>query len=325
MTALLDELQSLFNSSGWQVAGPPLRIALVIVLAIALRAALHRAISRLVRQATEGSVPIVLRPLKERGAVLVEATPLLSERRRQRAGTIGSVLRSMSSFAVFAVAGTTILAEIGVNLGPVVASAGILGVAVGFGAQNLVKDFLSGMFMILEDQYGVGDVVDAGPATGTVESVGLRSTRLRDADGTVWFVRNGLIDRIGNKSQGWARVLVDVPLRTGSDLALVRRLAQRAADAVRKDPELGPSILEAPEIWGVESLGPDSVLFRVAVKTAPLKQGAVARALREHLTVTLHAAGVETGVSPAAASPVRQRRAPSGRPRTGRSASGSGE
>ena len=248
MSDVLPALDRFFHSSAWQVAGPPLRILLVVVLALVLRVLLHRTIARLVRQATEGTVPVVLRPLKERGSVVLEATPLLSERRRQRASTIGSVLRSVASFTVFAVAGSTVLAEVGVNLGPVVASAGIIGVALGFGAQNLVKDVISGMFMILEDQYGVGDVIDAGAATGTVESVGLRTTRLRDADGTVWYVRNGEILRVGNKSQGWSRAVIDVPVVSGTDLAMVRRLAKQAADDVWRDPAFASYVLEEPEV-----------------------------------------------------------------------------
>ncbi|MDP9101059.1 MAG: mechanosensitive ion channel family protein [Actinomycetota bacterium] len=300
------------HSQGWRDAVPPLRILLIVVLAVLARVVLHRAIGRLVRQATEGTVPVMLRPLKDRGATVVEATPLLSERRRQRAGTIGSVLRSIASFTIFAVAGSTILAEIGVNLGPVVASAGILGVAVGFGAQNLIKDFLGGMFMILEDQYGVGDVIDAGQATGTVESVGLRSTRLRDADGTVWYIRNGEISRIGNKSQGWSRAVIDVPVVSGTDLALVRRLAKQAADEVWHDPAFASYVLEEPEVWGVESLGPDGVVLRLTVKAAPLQQASVARAVRERLKAALDGAGVVTGVSA-----VPGRPAPTPRPARG--------
>ncbi len=180
------------------------RILLVIVLAFVLRAVLFRAIKRLIKQATETSVPVVLRPLREKTpSLLIAASPLLSERRKQRAGTIGSALRSVTSIVVFTLAVTTILGELGVDLGPVLASAGIVGVAIGFGAQNVIKDWLNGMFMILEDQYGVGDVIDAGPAIGTVEAVSLRTTRLRGEDGTVWHVRNGEVLRVGNLSQGY--------------------------------------------------------------------------------------------------------------------------
>ena len=186
-----------------ELATTPARILLIVVLALVLRLVLHRAIGRLVSGASRGTVPVVLRPLHDRTkGTLLDATPLLSERRRQRAETIGSVLRSVVSAFVLAVAGAMVLAELAFDLGPILASAGIVGVAVGFGAQNLIKDFLNGIFMILEDQYGVGDVIDAGTATGTVEAVGLRTTRLRDATGTIWYIRNGEVLRIGNLSQG---------------------------------------------------------------------------------------------------------------------------
>ncbi len=272
-----------------------LHILLIVVLAVVVRLLLHRSVRRLVRSATDGSVPVVLRPLKDRSGTLLEATPLLSERRRQRAETVGSVLRSIASLTVFAIAGAMVLRELGLDLAPVIAGAGIIGVAVGFGAQNLVKDFLTGMFMILEDQYGVGDVVDAGPATGTVESVGLRSTRLRDLEGTVWHIRNGEIVRVGNKSQGWARAVLDVPLAWSTSVPTARQLVQRAADSVWQDDEWSARVLEQPEVWGLESLGADGVVLRVVVKTAPLEQWEVARAVRERIKTEFDEAGIEVG------------------------------
>jgi small-conductance mechanosensitive channel len=172
-------------------------IAVTVLLALIARFLLHRAIHRLVEGATSGRVSRIIsrrtRPQLGEGAVAP-----VSPRRAQRARTIGSVLRSASSFVVGAVAVAMILSEFGVALGPILASAGIVGLAIGFGAQNLVRDFLSGMFMLLEDQYGVGDIVDLGSANGTVEAVGLRITTVRDGNGTVWYVRNGEILRVGN-------------------------------------------------------------------------------------------------------------------------------
>ena len=152
-------------------------------------------------------------PLRERMPVsLQEATGLRSERRRQRAEALGSVLRSVASVTIFIVAVHDGPGRAGLDLAPLLASAGIAGVALGFGAQNLVKDFIAGLFMLLEDQYGVGDVVDVGEASGTVEAVGLRITTIRDARGVLWYIRNGEIVRVGNRSQGWALVVVDVPV-----------------------------------------------------------------------------------------------------------------
>ena len=280
-----------------ELATTPARIALIVLLALVLRVLLHRAIKRLVSGAAEGAVPIVLRPLHDRArSTLMEVSPLTSERRRQRADTIGSVLRSVSSLLVFGVATAMVLAELGFDLGPVIASAGIVGVAVGFGAQNLIKDFLNGMFMILEDQYGVGDVIDAGEATGTVEAVGLRTTRLRDVRGTVWHIRNGEIIRVGNKSQGWARALLDIPVAWDSDVAEVRAVVKAAADTVWKDPDWADKILEEPEVWGIEDMGSAGVLIRLVVKTAPLEQWEVARELRQRVKAAFDRDGILVGV-----------------------------
>jgi small conductance mechanosensitive channel len=280
-----------------ELATTPARIALIVVLAVLLRALLNRAIHRLVTGAAEGTVPVVLRPLHERAkGRLLEATPILSERRRQRAETIGSVLRSVASLVVFTVAGAMVLSELSFDLGPVLASAGIVGVAVGFGAQNLIKDFLNGMFMILEDQYGVGDVIDAGEATGTVEAVGLRSTRLRDVNGTVWHIRNGEIVRVGNKSQGWARAVLDIPVAWDTDVPHVRDVVKQAADEVWQDEEWSDKIIEEPEVWGIEDMGASGLVIRLAVKTAPLEQWTVARELRQRVKAAFDREGIAIGV-----------------------------
>lgn len=268
------------------------RIALVVTLAVVVRAVAHRAIDRLVQEATGEGPPLVLRPLRERVPPgLLDATTL-GERRRQRAETVGSALRSVTSVVVLAVTVTTVLAELGVQLGPVLASAGIVGVAVGFGAQNVIKDWLNGMFMLLEDQYGVGDVVDVGPAVGTVESVSLRVTRLRSSDGTVWHVRNGEVLRVGNLSQGWSRSTVDVPVAWGADLAAVEASAQDVIAGLAADPEWQPRLLDAPEIQGVEPAvaapgQPSGLLLRVSVRTGPADHAAVERELRRRLAVAL--------------------------------------
>ncbi|MBK5306117.1 MAG: mechanosensitive ion channel family protein [Frankiaceae bacterium] len=280
-----------------ELATTPARIALIVLLALVLRVLVNRAIRRLVTGAAEGSVPVVLRPLHDRTkGRLLEATPLTSERRRQRAETIGSVLRSSAALVIFTVAGAMVLAELGFDLAPVLASAGIVGVAVGFGAQNLIKDFLNGMFMILEDQYGVGDVIDAGEATGTVEAVGLRTTRLRDVAGTVWHIRNGEIVRIGNKSQGWARAVLDIAVAWDSDVDQVRNVMKAAADGMAAEEEWATSITEAPEVWGVEDLGSSGLVVRLAVKTAPLEQWKVARELRERVKVAFDREGIQIGL-----------------------------
>jgi moderate conductance mechanosensitive channel len=277
------------DQHGESLATHAARVLLVLLLALVLRAVLHRAVNRLVRTAITGGV---FQPLKERArGTVFDASPLLSERRRQRTETLGSVLRSVASTVVGLVAGTTVLSELGIDLTAVIASAGIIGVAVAFGAQHLVKDVLTGMFMLLEDQYGVGDVIDAGAATGTVEAVTLRTTRIRDLDGTVWHLRNGEIARIGNKSQGWARALVDVPLEAGADVAAARALLLQTAHELAADPAFAARVVEQPEVWGVESFSKDGVVLRLALKTAPLEQWEVERALRERVVHALRAQG----------------------------------
>ncbi|MFZ6005688.1 MAG: mechanosensitive ion channel family protein [Actinomycetota bacterium] len=166
----------------------PLSILVVILVAAGVHWLLRRAIDRFVGTLTGGP--------RLPGAVLAKSTS--PDRTAARAATLGAVLRSLAGFVVWVLAGITILGEIGINLGPLVASAGIAGLAIGFGAQSLVKDFLAGMFILIEDQFGVGDVIDAGEAKGTVEAVTLRTTRLRDPDGTIWHVPNGQILRVGN-------------------------------------------------------------------------------------------------------------------------------
>jgi moderate conductance mechanosensitive channel len=182
---------------------------------------------------------------------------------------------------------------LGVNLGPLIAGAGVVGIALGFGAQTVVRDFLSGMFMLVEDQYGVGDIVDLGEATGTVEGVTLRTTRLRDVNGTVWHIPNGEIKRVGNKSQDWARALLDVSVAYGADIAHAKEVIKGVADEVWQDEQLGPSVLEEPEVWGIEDLGADGIAIRLVVKTRPADQFRVMRALRERLKRALDDAGIE--------------------------------
>jgi small-conductance mechanosensitive channel len=194
---------------------------------------------------------------------------------------------------VVAVVATMMLSEIGVNVGPIIASAGILGIALGFGAQSLVSDFLSGVFMIFEDQYGVGDEIDLGEASGTVEAVSLRVTRLRDVNGTVWYVRNGEITRVGNMSQNWARTVLDISVAYHEDLARVRRVLEDVAHDLWEDDEYKGVIIEEPSVWGVQELGIDGVVVRVALKTAPLEQWAVAREMRQRIKARFDYEGIE--------------------------------
>ena len=265
------------------------QIIVLVVAAVLLRYLVHRAINRVVRRAVAS--PTVSDAARQR--LHEQSASLLVERRRQRTETVGSVLRSLSSIVIVAVTTATVLGEVGVELGPLLASAGIVGVALGFGAQNLVKDFLNGIFMILEDQYGVGDAIDAGEASGIVESVGLRVTRLRSVDGTVWHIRNGEIVRIGNMSQGWSRALLDVSVAYGTDVGLAQQVIKAVADGLWHDDDFGRLVLGEPEVWGVETLGADGIAIRLVVKTAPLEQWKVARELRRRLKEAFDEHGIE--------------------------------
>lgn len=258
------------NWSTWLAVG--LRVLLILVVALVLRTLVRRAITKLIErmnrtvQAVDGTAL---------GGLLVNA-----ERRRQRSQAIGSVLRSVASFLIMGTAALMILGAFEINLAPLLASAGVAGVAIGFGARNLVTDFLSGVFMILEDQYGVGDTVDAGVATGEVIEVGLRVTKLRGSGGEIWYVRNGEVKRIGNLSQGWATARVDVPVRADEDLDRVKRTLDDVAERMSKDEPWNEMLWGPVEVLGLDSVALDSMIVAVSAKTMPGKATAVERELR---------------------------------------------
>ena len=270
----------------------PLHIIVIILLAFGIRWLLFRAINRMVRSTAESDTPAVLRPLKERRANGAEAGAV-TERRRQRAETVGSLLRSITSLVIGVLALMLVLGEVGFDLGPFIAGAGIIGVAVAFGAQNVIKDFLSGIFMVLEDQYGVGDVVDLGAASGTVEAVGLRVTRVRDGNGTLWYARNGEVLRVGNKSKGFALVTVDLPVPYGSDVDAAGEAMRAAADEFVREDDIADSVLEEPQLLGVEEIDVErGVVLRLTVKVRPGDQWRIARALRQRLADRLDETGI---------------------------------
>ncbi|WP_240617164.1 mechanosensitive ion channel family protein [Nocardioides speluncae] len=282
------------------VIGRPLAVVGLVVLGLVARWVLHRLIDRLVRRAEDGVLPGRISTItlggSSVGAALGVTEDPATNRRVQRARTMGSLLKSIVTGVIFTIVVIMSISEIGYDIGPLIAGAGILGVALGFGAQSLVKDFLSGIFMIFEDQYGVGDVIDAGEASGTVEAVGLRVTRLRDVNGTVWYVRNGEVLRIGNMSQNWARTVLDIAVSYNQDLAKIRRVLKEVAHDLWEDDEFKGRVIEEPEVWGVEALGPDTVTVRVTLKTAPMEQWAIARELRERIKARFDYEGIEIPV-----------------------------
>jgi small-conductance mechanosensitive channel len=276
------------------LAGPVmqgLRILFVIVIALVVRAVAHRVINKLTERAATTTLPVAS-TLRGHRAVPTPVTADGTERREQRARALGSILRSGVSILVFGIAALTILGDLGVNLTPLLLSTTVLGVALGFGAQNLIRDYLAGILMLVEDHYGVGDTVKVQNATGTVEAMTLLTTRLRDVNGVVWHVRNGTIDMVGNESQGWSRAVIDYPVPYEEDLTRIRALMEQAADSLYGERGWRPLMLEKPEVWGAQELSGKEVRMRIVAKTAPMRQWEVARELRARVKAALDAAGV---------------------------------
>ena len=273
------------------VIGKPLAIVAIIVLAAVVNRLARRMVKRGLAKLGSGAVRERLGSVRDRAPSALFETGELQIRSAQRVEALATVLRSVVSFVIWTVAAFMIMGQLGIELGPLLAGAGIIGVALGFGSQSLVRDFLSGVFILIEDQFGVGDIVDLGDASGTVEVVSLRTTRLRAVDGIVWHVPNGEIKRVGNKSQHWSRALLDVEVAYDSDIAHARAVIKRAADEVWQ--EMPGTVLEEPELQGVENLGAHGVAIRLVAKTQPSKQWEVSRLLRERIKCALDAEGIE--------------------------------
>ncbi|MFF9405681.1 mechanosensitive ion channel domain-containing protein [Streptomyces anandii] len=270
------------NWSTWLAIG--LRVLLILVIAGVLRVVVRRAITKLIDRMTRTVQAVDGTAL---GGLLVNA-----ERRRQRAAAIGSVLRSVASFLILGTAALMVLATFQINLAPLLASAGVAGVAIGFGARNLVTDFLSGVFMILEDQYGVGDTIDAGVASGEVIEVGLRVTKLRGDNGAIWYVRNGEVKRIGNLSQGWATAGVDVTVKADEDLDRMKATLDEVAEKMSKEEPWNELLWSPVEVLGLDSVLIDSMVVRVSARTMPGKSTAVERELRWRIKRAFGAADI---------------------------------
>ena len=259
----------------------PLLIALVLLIAYLVNRFVRTGIHR------------YLRRLNRRSIAQAVDDPSKSARSTLRMATASAILASAASVAIYITAGLVLLGELGVSLGPLLAGAGIVGIAIAFGAQNVIRDVLGGLFVLIEDQYGVGDVIDAGRAVGRVEDFTLRVTKVRDLEGTLWFVPNGLIEDVGNKSQVWSRAILDIDVAYGADHDEAGEVIKGAADRVWREQRPNALVVEEPELWGVERLGDSAVTIRLAVKCAPADQWAVARAIRGEVKRDLDAAGIE--------------------------------
>ncbi|MQY15088.1 hypothetical protein SRB5_52660 [Streptomyces sp. RB5] len=275
------------NWENWTAAG--LRIVLILAIAVVLRTLVRRMLTRLIQRMNRTAEAVEDTAL---GGFLVNA-----ERRRQRSEAIGSVLRSVASFMILGTAFLMVLSQLKIDLAPLLASAGVAGVAIGFGARNLVTDFLSGVFMIVEDQYGVGDTIDAGVASGEVVEVGLRVTKLRGDNGEVWYVRNGEVKRIGNLSQGWSTACVDVQIRHDADLDRVRRLIAETGEELAKTEPFAEQLWGPVEVLGLSEVTLESVVLRVQAKTMPGKAVDVERELRWRIKRSLDAVGIRMQAS----------------------------
>lgn len=252
----------------WANWHTPIVIALILIGGVLARLILLAVVRRVVRTVVDG--------------VNDESSPLAKARVAQRTSTIGSVLSNFITWGLSIVVVSAILSELGIAVGAIIGGVGILGAALGFGAQSLVRDLISGLFIVAEDQYGVGDTVDVGEAKGAVEAVGLRVTQIRDVEGTLWYVRNGEIVRVGNKSQGWARVVLDIAFEYDVDVAKATAVVEKAAASIDTTHLTGNA-----EVWGIQDVTGDSFVLRLVQQVHPKTQDAVARELRAALKVAI--------------------------------------
>lgn len=264
------------NVVDWEVI---VSVILIIVATILIRWVLLILLRRVVKRIVTGVKD--KQHIQQTSQILV--SPLAQARVIQRTRTIGSVMENLITWTLVFIAIGTILAQIGFNVSAIFASAGIIGAALAFGAQNIVKDLLSGMFMVFEDQLGVGDFVDLGSATGVVEAVGVRVTRVRSLDGTLWYVRNGEIVRVGNQSQGWGRAIIEVKVAPDTDVDEVERLLVQAGNEVADMPTMLSKVTGTPELWGIDTLDAGGMVLKLALKTRPAQQAEVSAAMRRRV------------------------------------------
>ena len=288
-------------------AARPIKVVIILVLAWLANRMVRRWLNRAVEGWLERRAAVAEKAKdisteasgrKEGGlreVALQRASLMLEQQERssQRTRTLGAVLRSIASIVIYGMAVMMSLAEFDVNLGPLIAGAGIVGVAVGFGAQSLVKDFLTGVFMLLEDQYGVGDVVDLGETVGVVEGVKLRTTQVRDISGTLWYIPNGEIRRVANLSQDWGRAVLDVEVAYDTDIENAKAVIKEVADGLWREQLPHATITEEPTIAGIQAFGESAITIRLMAKTEPAEHFATARELRGRIKTAFDEAGIE--------------------------------
>lgn len=262
----------LLNIEMSNVVADGLRILLILVLAVAVLRAGRRLLARFEKR--------------------LQVEDNQAGRSLHRSRTLALVSRSALGIVVWTLAVLQILLVLGFDLGPLIASAGIAGIALGFGAQSLVRDFLTGFFVLLEDQYALGDAIEIDGAAGVVERFTFRLTSVRALDGTLHHISNGQIKLVSNSSAGWSKAIIDVGVAYDEDLVKVRSALDRAGSALAEDPQVGPLMIGPVEFLGVETFGKSEVVVRVALKTVPGQRVTVARAYRERLKKTFEREGI---------------------------------
>lgn len=279
------DLGAFFVEAGWNL----LAVVGIIVGAFVVAWILKYVIARVVDRIVNGA--------KSKANVddtqALERSPLASVRVVQRTRTLGSIMHNVVNVTIVVIAILLIINIVAPSaLGSLTLLTAAIGAGLGFGAQNIVKDVLNGIFIVAEDQVGIGDVVDLGLATGIVEYVSVRVTHVRDVNGTLWYVRNGEITRIGNLSQGWSRVILDVSVAADSDIEQVEQTMLATAKGLAKDPKWRTRILEQPEVWGLESVNGDALVIRLVMKTRANAKDDVGRELRMRLKHAIDELGI---------------------------------
>ena len=280
LIAVVDWFRAVWND--WHTL---IRIVLIIIGSMLTRWILLASVKRVVNGLVNG-----IKSKKAPRRQLDLTSPINQERVVQRTRTMGSVLRNFITWSVAVVTISAVLSELGVSMSALAAGAGILGAGLGFGAQSLVKDLISGLFIVFEDQFGVGDTVNLGEISGVVESVGLRVTQVRDFDGVLWYVRNGEVIRVGNHTQGWSRTMLDIALPYEADVTNAQDLLLKAAQKVAA--EKSELVIDQPEAWGIQVLNGNQIVVRVVQRTKAGKADEVARALKLEAKTALDAAGI---------------------------------
>lgn len=284
-TAFWTQVGAFFAALGWNLLTILAIVLGAILLSWILKIVIRRVVNRIVSGAkTKANVD---------DTQALERSPLASVRIVQRTRTLGSILRNIVNVTIVIIAILLIVNVVAPNaLASLTLLTAAVGAGLGFGAQNIVKDVLNGMFIVAEDQVGIGDVVDLGLATGIVEYVSVRVTHVRDVNGTLWYVRNGEITRIGNMSQGWSRVIVDLAVPVDADIDEVEKVMLDTAKGLAKDAKWRTRILESPEVWGLESISGDALVIRLVMKTRANAKDDVARELRMRLKKAIDGLGI---------------------------------